>query len=145
MVPSETASQEPRLTLPADGGGERWVLDLARAFLGSVTASNRKGLRGRLQAQAEVLARLPGVGGAMVVSFDDEGAPVTSGAHRLTLRDDAPELEILSSLQRALTPRLREGAWVEVDLSQVSREQDGTAWALPVPSAPGLVLVLLDP
>jgi PAS domain S-box-containing protein len=123
------------------------VLKISRAIIESVTAAGPADLRGRLQILAGILAELPDLRGTAIVSFDDEGSILTSGACRFPLREGASELEILSDLQQCIAPRLQQQDWIPVEPSVICRETDGKILALPVQEAiktVGLVLVKVD-
>jgi PAS domain S-box-containing protein len=106
------------------------ALNLPRSVVESLAATETESLRQRLQILAKLLVQLPGIQGAAIIAFDEEGSPLTSGTCSLCLRDDSSELEILLELQKSIEHQLVDGVWLTVDSSSICRDEMGSFQAL---------------
>src|SRR5215210_4555587 len=130
----------------SDGTNRQQVLEISRAIVETITSSRSPDLRERLQALAEILTQLPGVCGAALVAFDEEEAPLTSGACRLLLHEELPELETLLRVRQLMAERLHGKDWFSIGSSFIS-SKEGTIWCRPLQNAErsvGLILATVD-
>ncbi len=137
--------------LSAATGVETRALKISQLVAAVIALPRQADLRGQLDELATVLAGLSGVPGAMIVAFDEEGTPLTSGACRLSFSGERSQLEILFDLHQQLAPQMAESAWTAVTPSFVRAEsgqaEGGFLWSLPVCSVSktlGLVLVAIS-
>ncbi len=91
------------------------ALRVAQGAAAVISAPGVAGIQETLLQLAALIADLPGIAGAMVVAFDEEALPLTSGAQGIRLRGTVTQLEALFALRESLAGRLRETAWTEVD------------------------------
>jgi PAS domain S-box-containing protein len=135
------------VTSDAPSESDHQALAISREITETIiTTSGDSGLRERLKLLARTLTKCQGVRGAAIVAFDEEEAPLTSGAYNLVLDEDLPELVTLLRLRQLMAERLHGESWLCIGSSCISRKEE-TVWCRSLRSADrsvGLVLGTLD-
>jgi PAS domain S-box-containing protein len=123
------------------------ALRLARSIAEFISASKHQHLPPQLEEVAQLIAEIDSVTGSIVVAFDEEGVPLTSGACRLNLSREGSQLESLFALHRILPANLESPDWFAVG-PPILEPKNTPAMALPVGQPnelSGLILVTPSP
>ncbi|HSS48568.1 MAG TPA: PAS domain S-box protein, partial [Thermoanaerobaculia bacterium] len=123
------------------------ALRVVHSLAETAFASRAGDLQSQLTHMAQRIAELPGMIGVMVVAFDEEGKPLTSGLHNLSLIHRGSLLEGLLDLRQRLSARMSEPSWFGTLVCRSSRP--GRTLALPIreagSAATGLILAAVEP
>ncbi|MCP4549178.1 MAG: PAS domain S-box protein [bacterium] len=91
---------------------ERLATDLARTVAEQMVAAKSGNLSERLRVLAEIVTRLDGVEGAMLVAFDEDGNPRACAEHQLPWADDDhQQAEKRLALRQHCLPALDGTTW----------------------------------
>jgi PAS domain S-box-containing protein len=141
-MPSRRLAKATRLQA---GELDSLALRVVHLLTETAFAQNTGDLQSHLTRMAQRIAALPGMIGIMVVAFDEEGKPLTSGSHDLSLVHPGSLLEGLLELWQRLGAQMSEPSWFGTLVCHSSRP--GRTVALHIREAgraTGLILAAVE-